>query len=686
LNPSLATLASHQSRCRRLRTVALRGSLCEVNSLFNLKSLNELKKDQTKIKIFKNSSFDSSFNSVQGLNTNLAHLQIQSRCRRLRTDPENQQSSAILNLGLAKQAAGSKNKFRLPLSGHSEASPKAKTPLTQRGSYPKFSAILRAIRSIRLNKDEWKLIRFLNQMKKKFKLNLRIALPKATHWSTTSKAAKAAKAAKMATVPFESLSSSESSLQQRLLGSRNSKPPLDKKSKSKLKKELKKFARLLPLQPRLSKAGLETPHLNRETPSPALAGQRPNRLSLHQRVDGRTKKLNKVCTLQTTKNYPKPAQASAKGLKSNTLKQLIYKINDTPPAFWGEGSYNKIFSYKNIISKNILLRNMKFNFLKSTLSSILKKKIRLMSEILEDKPIKHYGIYSYLKFCIFSPTHSAKGVGGKTKLSLNKYKGRKLGSFIKYNQIIGYNFNSTTPFYQALSNCWAPFDSASKDSALFLPRLDSPAINQAKTKRDHSEALDRPKAIMRGELDLIRGGWSNLNSYIYKKFNNNKNGIASVAYEAGKGNIKDIYKLLFYLFKSMYCLISKPILNYTNDKITIQLFYYLNIPKKKVFRLFSISYINSIKKKWLTQPRAPLLPKGWNDGLYPTLPANAGSKRCEADKEANLKFTGGWAFLATLLKPKPEGTNKPLHQSPRRSDSCYLPKAGGRGNTKIYIR
>jgi len=68
----------------------------------------------------------------------------------------------------------------------------------------------------------------------------------------------------------------------------------------------------------------------------------------------------------------------------------------------------------------------------------------------------------------------------------------------------------------------------------------------------------------------------------------------------GGGNIyiKNTYKLLFYLFKSMYCLISKPVIKYSNDKVIIQLFYYLNIPKKKVFRLFSIFYINSIKKKW----------------------------------------------------------------------------------------
>src|ERR1700689_4020312 len=44
------------------------------NNLFNLNSFNELKKDQTNIKIFKNSSFDSSFNSVQSLNSNFSQL------------------------------------------------------------------------------------------------------------------------------------------------------------------------------------------------------------------------------------------------------------------------------------------------------------------------------------------------------------------------------------------------------------------------------------------------------------------------------------------------------------------------------------------------------------------------------------------------------------------------------------
>src|SRR5258708_14899500 len=248
---------------------------------------------------------------------------------------------------------------------------------------------------------------------------------------------------------------------------------------------------------------------------------------------------------------------------NKNLKKLIYNIKE---AQIRERNYNKIFSYNNIISKNILLRNMKFN------------------------------------------------------------------------KIISYNFNSTAPFYPATSKNWTPFESAVK----------VPVISDA---------------LPLGESTLTsRETGANLNSYIYKNFNNKKEGIANT-----RGNIyiKDTYKLLFYLFKSMYCLISKPVLNYTNDKVTIQLFYYLNIPKKKVFRLFSISYINSIKKKWLAPPRTPILPKGWKDGLYPTRPPMEDGFRDKAIKEASQIFTGGWAFLATLGKSKPEGSYKPqLHRNP----------------------
>jgi len=501
------------------------------NNLFNFKSFNELKKDQTKIKIFKNSTFDSSFNSVQSLNTNLFHL------THLEYKSKGQQSrplepSPFSNNEIEENAAA--NKSKLKLRGV--------------GSYPRFSAILRAIRSIRLNRDEWKLIRFLNKIKKKNNKG----------------------AACLGALP--------------------------------------------------------------------LALQRRGRLSPKERGE----ETNKIL-----------------------LKKLKYKFKVTQRR---EINYNKIFTYNNIISKNILLRNMKFNFLKSTLSTILKKRIRLMSEILEDKPIKHYSLYSYLNFCIFSPPHLK---GGKTKLSLNKYKGRKFGSFIKYNKIISYNFNSTAPFYPAITKNLSPFESAVK----------VPVVSGA-------QPLEESFALPKAETG------ANFNSYTYKNLKNKSCSFGGIANTRGNIYIKDIYKLLFYLFKSMYCLISKPVLNYTNDKITIQLFYYLNIPKKKVFRLFSISYINSIKKKWLAPARTPILPKGWKDGLYPTRsPFRPNAKQAEAkvmegglrdkdSKEASQIFTGGWAFLATLLNSKVEGSYKPLHP-PAYGGRITR---GGRGNTKIYIR
>jgi hypothetical protein len=49
--------------------------------------------------------------------------------------------------------------------------------------------------------------------------------------------------------------------------------------------------------------------------------------------------------------------------------------------------------------------------------------------------------------------------------------------------------------------------------------------------------------------------------------------------DVNKLMIKFVYKLLFNFFKSMYCLISKPVFINTPDKIKIQLFYFLCIPK-----------------------------------------------------------------------------------------------------------
>jgi Mitochondrial ribosomal protein (VAR1) len=186
---------------------------------------------------------------------------------------------------------------------------------------------------------------------------------------------------------------------------------------------------------------------------------------------------------------------------------------------------------------------------------------------------------------------------------------RKFSSVINYNKIIGYKFNSS--FYNSakqsslaiqrkigcLSAPPANFYFGDK-FCLPLP-CEAEAVAPCEAGRGSPLGGDGPLGALGGssgrqQLQRSRDSGkkgSSLNIGLQPQVPQGPENIASIA--------ADTYKLLFYLFKSMYCLISKPVLKYTNDKVTIQLFYYLNIPKKKVFRLFSIYYINSIKKKWL---------------------------------------------------------------------------------------
>src|SRR5260370_18963486 len=112
----------------------------------------------------------------------------------------------------------------------------------------------------------------------------------------------------------------------------------------------------------------------------------------------------------------------------------------------------------------------------------------------------------------------------------------------------------------------------------------------------------------------------------------------------------------------MYCLISKPVLKYSNDKVIIQLFYYLNIPKKKVFRLFYIFYINFIKKKWLA-----LIEKKKTGESYLNLKSNK---------------VGGVSASPSLKRGAPLGLGLAFG-NPQRQALRGEPKVS---NTKIYIR
>jgi Mitochondrial ribosomal protein (VAR1) len=134
---------------------------------------------------------------------------------------------------------------------------------------------------------------------------------------------------------------------------------------------------------------------------------------------------------------------------------------------------------------------------------------------------------------------------------------RKNGIFIKYNKYISYNFNSKN----------------------ILLRGVEPQTNKSlKTIASTATVGTDPKI----NINKVNG--------FNKELNRLKNVSVLTGYNQSANNrlIKYSYKLLFYFFKSMYCLISKPVFLFTPDKVTIQLFYYLNIPKFKVFKWYSI--------------------------------------------------------------------------------------------------
>jgi hypothetical protein len=77
---------------------------------------------------------------------------------------------------------------------------------------------------------------------------------------------------------------------------------------------------------------------------------------------------------------------------------------------------------------------------------------------------------------------------------------------------------------------------------------------------------------------IIKGTFIYFSSFIGYFFNRRKF-LAS--------QIKNVYKLLLYFFKTMFCLISKPVIIYKNKKIIIHLFYFIILPnflKNKILR------------------------------------------------------------------------------------------------------
>jgi hypothetical protein len=127
---------------------------------------------------------------------------------------------------------------------------------------------------------------------------------------------------------------------------------------------------------------------------------------------------------------------------------------------------------------------------------------------------------------------------------------------------------------------------------LFNHKLFDPEISTIKNispvnlifyRKDYKPVINRYLKAMSIYNMIIKGTFvyfSSVIGYFFKKKNFKQ--------------IKNVYKLLLYCFKTMFCLISKPVIVYKKNKIIVQLFYFLIVPnflKDKILRI-NRKYIN----------------------------------------------------------------------------------------------
>ena len=218
--------------------------------------------------------------------------------------------------------------------------------------------------------------------------------------------------------------------------------------------------------------------------------------------------------------------------------------------------------------------------------------------------------------------------------TLSKYGNSKKGTLINFNQHIAYNFNSQNLLIRGvepLINNSLQIKTNKNKSTNAVPftlpiplQLQLEKAKVAKSTEKINKNININYSLNKPLLGLYSESTKNTPRASFANTHktaepctqirvdretpqdlllrlNRINRLTGVSGETGynrKGNnklIKNSYKLLFYFFKSMYCLISKPVFIFTPDKVVIQLKYYLNIPKFKVFKLYSI--FNSKKQK-----------------------------------------------------------------------------------------
>jgi hypothetical protein len=293
--------------------------------------------------------------------------------------------------------------------------------------------------------------------------------------------------------------------------------------------------------------------------------------------------------------------------KTNNRKKTLIKKSDT---LFARPLNNNLCNYSNLFGRSI---SKDYGFRKLLITHKISTE-KLGTEIENNKELIEFGqvILNDLDYLI-----------SQNKILINKIKNTSLislnnNSNLNYNQI---NSNlilneKLSPIYQSISGAHTEefnnknlllnkiFNSINKTNEIKIEHTINSIIKNKEFdyKTDSISMNSNHIPVVYNNKSVLEGNnLSNspiINEYLkaISKFNVINKGISInysniIGFNFNSENnklFKDIYNLLVYSFKSMLCLISKPIFVVTPNKIIIQLFYYLFIPNilksKKIYK------------------------------------------------------------------------------------------------------
>lgn len=260
---------------------------------------------------------------------------------------------------------------------------------------------------------------------------------------------------------------------------------------------------------------------------------------------------------------------------------------------WNEKVNKK--SLDNIKKGTLLPKNILQYISSNTKTSI----VPTSSQTMPGKPTKEARLRQYLN--LISNTNIGVNLAIPTNNNLLLMQPSNINSLNNSSVARDFAFNSNSTLAK-IEPCGPSLGQGQKKAnGLLLKYNKIISYNFLPTARNYKEAMVNKTVSYQAKDNLLSVG-SNKNlttaPFVFSD--------AITKAKEEKAFIDDLYKLLFYYFKSIYCLIGKPVIQFSSNKITINLFYFLNIPKKKVLKLFAIHYLNSFKDKYIRRTNIKL--------------------------------------------------------------------------------